>query len=161
MTMAVKKKFPYKAALVACSRGCPDGACTYGCMQCGACGAACKSGAIFTGANGAAEVAEDRCTACGACVRACPQGIIRLHDCANYIVAKCSNRDRGPLARQQCPASCIGCGVCEKACTAGAVQVVENCAVIDEDLCLSCGVCAVKCPRQVLRDLRGILTPLI
>lgn len=31
--------------------------------------------------------------------------------------------------------------------------------VIDEEYCLSCGMCAVKCPRGVIRDLRGILTP--
>ncbi len=160
MTMAVKKKFPYRAALVSCGNDCQDGPCTYGCIRCGACAAACKFNAVSLGASGAALVAEDRCTACGACVRACPQRIIRIHECANYIVVKCSNRDKGALARQQCPASCVGCGVCENACTAGAVRVVENLAVINENLCLSCGMCAVKCPRHVLRDLRGILTPL-
>ena len=31
-------------------------------------------------------------------------------------------------------------------------------AVINEELCLSCGMCAVKCPRHVIYDLRGIYT---
>lgn len=160
--MAVKKKFPYRAALVACNGGCRAEAgetgCAYGCTGCGSCVSACQFDAVAINGNGVAEVSEDRCAACGACVRACPQQIIRIHDCANPIVVKCSNRDKGAAARKQCPVSCIGCGMCEKLCTAGAVRVRENCAVIDESLCLSCGMCAVRCPRHAIHDLRGIFT---
>ena len=42
--------------------------------------------------------------------------------------------------------------------TAGAIKVKDNCAVIEESICLSCGMCAVKCPRHVIHDLHGILT---
>lgn len=160
--MAVQKKFPRRAALAACNGGCRAEAgekgCVYGCTGCGSCASACKFGAIAVGADGVARVSEEKCVACGACVRACPQKIIRIHECANYIVVKCSNRDKGAGARKQCQVSCIGCGICERRCTAGAVRVQENCAVIDESRCLSCGMCAVGCPRHVIHDLRGIFT---
>ena len=88
----------------------------------------------------------------------CPQNLIKIHECANYIVVKCSNKEKGAVARKQCEVSCIGCGICEKTCTAGAIHVEDNCAVIQEDICLSCGMCSVKCPRHVIHDLRGVFT---
>ena len=159
--MAVKKKFPYKAALVACNGGCRavqgEGGCAYGCIACGACVQACKFGAIRINESGVAEVDEAKCIACGLCAKKCPQHIIHVHECANYIVVKCSNKDKGADARKVCQVSCIGCGICEKTCTAGAIKVVDGCAVITEEMCLSCGMCAVKCPRHAIHDLRGIL----
>ena len=160
--MAMKRKFPYRAAIVACNGGCRaakgEDACSYGCIGCGACAAACKFDAIAVGADGVAKVNEERCIACGMCARVCPQQVIHVHACANYIVVKCSNHDKGAEARKQCEVSCIGCGICERTCTAGAIKVRNNCAVIDEELCLSCGMCAVKCPRHAIHDLRGIYT---
>lgn len=156
----VKKKFPYRSALAACNGYCParaDFSCKYGCVGCGDCVAGCKFGAIALNENGVAEVDEEKCIACGLCVRACPQDVIHIHECANTIVVKCSNKDKGKEARAVCDYSCIGCGICERTCTAEAIRVVENCAVIDETLCLSCGMCAVKCPRGVITDMRRIL----
>ncbi|MGN0205130.1 MAG: 4Fe-4S binding protein [Coprococcus sp.] len=158
--MAIKKKFPYRSAFVACNGGCHvngESGCEYGCVGCGICVEACKFDAIHINDIGVAEVDEAKCIACGKCTRECPKQIIRIHNCANYIVVRCSNKDKGKEARQACSVSCIGCGICEKTCTAGAVHVIDNCAVIDEDYCLSCGMCAVKCPRHVITDLRGIL----
>lgn len=161
--MAVRKRFPYRAAIVACNGGCranikEDPACVYGCVACGRCVEICPMGAIEINELGVAEVREDSCIACGKCVRECPREVIHLHDCANCIAVKCSNADKGADARKVCQVSCIGCGICEKLCTAGAIKVVNNCAVIDEQRCLSCGMCAVKCPRHAIVDLRGILT---
>lgn len=167
--MAVKKKFPYKSAVVACNGGCraekkaagavkEEAACAFGCIGCGKCVEACKFGAITLNEYGVAEVNEALCIGCGKCAKSCPQQIIRIHDCANFIVVKCSNREKGAAARKACEVSCIGCGICEKTCTAEAVHVVDNCAVIDEKYCLSCGMCAVKCPRGAIYDLRGVLT---
>ncbi len=62
-----------------------------------------------------------KCIACGACVRECPRELIRIHECANPIVVKCSNKDLGKNARKYCEVSCIGCGICEKVCPAGAI----------------------------------------
>ena len=58
--MAVKKRFPYRAALVACNGGCRavkgEKGCTDGCIGCGDCVQACKFGAIFLNEYGVAEV---------------------------------------------------------------------------------------------------------
>lgn len=160
--MAVKKKFPYKSAVVACNGGCRAAAgelgCTDGCIGCKACVEKCKFGAVSINEYGVAQVDEEKCIACGACVKACPQKVIHIHECANWIVVKCSNRKKGAEAKKQCEVSCIGCGICERNCTADAIKVTENHAVIDETLCLSCGMCAVKCPRHAIYDLRGIYT---
>lgn len=157
--MAVKKRFPYRAALVACNGGCRATAeCRYGCVGCELCVAACKFDAIHLNEYGVAEVEEAKCLACGACVRECPRELIRIHDCANPVVVKCSNRDPGKLARGMCEVSCIGCGICQKVCPSGAAVVEENLSRIDESLCLSCGMCAAKCPRGAIYDLRRIVT---
>lgn len=155
--MAIKKKFPYRAAVVACDGNCAGvHTCADGCVGCRNCEAVCKFGAISFTDTGVAVVDEDKCIACGQCVKACPQGVIRIHECANFIVVKCSNKEKGADARKTCTVSCIGCGICEKTCTASAIKVVDNCAVIDDTYCLSCGMCLVKCPRGVIQDLRGI-----
>ncbi len=155
------KKFPYRAAFVACHSGChmnPENKCTYGCIGCKKCVKECPFGAISIGESGVAEVDERSCIACGKCVKSCPRKIIRIHECANYIVVRCSNLQTGKEARDVCEFSCIGCGICEKTCTAEAVHVEDHLARIEEKYCLSCGMCAVKCPRHVLIDLRGVLT---
>ena len=52
--MAIKKRFPYRAALVACNGGC---------IGCGACIEKCKFGAISMNEYGVAEVDEEKCIA--------------------------------------------------------------------------------------------------
>ena len=78
--MAIKKRFPYRAALVACNGGCraagsEDGGCKDGCIGCGACIEKCKFGAISMNEYGVAEVDEEKCIACGQCAKVCPQNI--------------------------------------------------------------------------------------
>ena len=71
--MAIKKRFPYRAALVACNGGCAagseDGGCKDGCIGCGACIEKCKFGAISMNEYGVAEVDEEKCIACGQCAK--------------------------------------------------------------------------------------------
>ena len=112
--MAVKKKFPYRSALVACNGGChvQEGqSCENGCIGCGICVSVCPFQAIVINENGVAQVDEAKCVACGKCVSECPKQVIHIHECANYIVVRCSNRQNGKEARQVCLASCIGCGI--------------------------------------------------
>ena len=79
--MAIKKKFPYRAAVVACNGGCrasktPDAKCVYGCIGCEQCVIACKFDAIHINGLGVAEVDETKCIACGKCAAYCPQNLI-------------------------------------------------------------------------------------
>lgn len=161
-----KKKMEYTAesceqAMALCEGGPLE--CTYGCLGCSSCVAACKFGALKIGDNGIAQVDAEKCIGCGKCTRVCPRGVIRLRDRMVFVEVRCSNRDKAvdPVtkqgARTVCSASCIGCGICERVCPSGAAQVQENLAQIDEERCLSCGMCVVKCPRGVLHDTRGIL----
>ena len=50
--MAVKKKFPYRSAFVACNGGChvtEGSSCSYGCIACGKCVEFCPAGAVKLG----------------------------------------------------------------------------------------------------------------
>lgn len=58
-----------------------------------------------------------------------------------------------------CVYGCIGCGLCVKNCSADAIHIEQFHAVIDAARCLSCGACAVVCPRHVIKDRFGVLTP--
>ena len=149
-----------KKAFVACNGGCYNHDCTYGCIACGLCVAACPSGAISITEQGVALVDREKCTGCGMCEASCPQGIISLHDEQNYILVRCSNHVKGGEAKKQCDKSCMGCGLCNRNCPTGAIRITDFCARIEDDLCLSCGMCAVKCQRSAITDLRGILTDL-
>lgn len=154
------KKFPYKAAYVACNPDCQvdlSNPCRFGCVGCGQCVEACKFGAIVIDHNGIAVVDTDKCIGCGACTRVCPRELIRVHEIANSVIVRCSNKQKGADAKAVCSTSCLGCGICEKTCTATAIKMTDNLPVINESLCLSCGMCLVKCPRGVMGDLRGIL----
>lgn len=67
--MAVKKKFPYRSAVVACNGGCRvtagDNGCKDGCIGCGACVEKCKFGAISLNEYGVAEIDEENASAAG------------------------------------------------------------------------------------------------
>ena len=58
-----------------------DTGCSFGCLGCGDCVAACQFGAIsMDPATGLPVVDEEKCTACGACVKACPKAVIELRN---------------------------------------------------------------------------------
>lgn len=58
--------------------------------------------------------------------------------------------------------SCSGCGRCAAVCPIDAIEIAENKAVINEEICLGCGVCMRNCFRKSIylkhRDIE-ILTP--
>lgn len=58
-----------------------------------------------------------------------------------------------------CACGCIGCEACVKNCSVDAIHIEQLHAVIDAARCLSCGACAVVCPRHVIKDRFGVLTP--
>lgn len=126
--------------------------CSFGCLGLGDCVKVCAENGIFINDNGVAEIKQDNCIGCGKCVKACPTGVIRLAVETERPIyrVKCSNCDKGAAANKACKVSCIGCGVCVKQCEFGAIKVVNNCAVIDPELCKACGKCAEKCPKKCI-----------
>ena len=59
-----------------------------------------------------------------------------------------------------CAYGCIACGLCVNACRFDAIHLNEfGCAEVDDEKCIGCGACARKCPRHVIKDRFGVLTP--
>ena len=62
-----------KSCAIAASLYGGETGCSYGCLGCGDCVAACQFDAIHMNPEtGLPEVDEEKCTACGACAKACP-----------------------------------------------------------------------------------------
>ena len=130
-----------------------DTLCSFGCVGCGDCVAACAFGAIsMNPLTGLPVVDETKCTACGACAKACPKGVIELRNMGTTpknnrrVYVSCINKDKGGVARKACTAACIGCGKCAKNCPAGAISgKIKHPYHIDNDLCIKCGTCKDNC----------------
>jgi len=45
---------------------------------------------------------------------------------------------------------CAGCGTCMAACSVDAVQLIDQCAVIDAALCTHCEACIDACPNGAI-----------
>jgi Na+-translocating ferredoxin:NAD+ oxidoreductase RNF subunit RnfB len=125
--------------------------CSFGCLGCGDCVAACQFGAIkMNEETGIPEVDEAKCTACGACVKACPKNIIEIRPTgkkSRRIYVQCVNKDKGAVARKACTVACIGCGKCVKVCAFEAITLENNLAYIDYNKCKSCRKCEEACPQ--------------
>lgn len=128
--------------------------CSYGCLGCGDCVAACKFGAIHMNPEtGLPEVDEAKCTACGACVKACPRNIIEIRPQgkkSRRVYVQCVNKDKGAVARKACAVACIGCGKCVKVCAFEAITLENNLAYIDPNKCKSCRKCEEACPQGAI-----------
>ncbi len=128
--------------------------CTFGCLGCGDCVAACKFDAIHMNPEtGLPEVDEEKCTACGACSKACPRHIIELRPKGKNnrrMYVQCVNKDKGIIARKACAVSCIGCGKCVKVCQFEAITLENNLAYIDPAKCRSCRKCEAECPQGAI-----------
>lgn len=134
-----------------------DTGCSFGCLGCGDCVAACQFGAIRMNPETLLpEVDEEKCTACGACVRACPKKIIELRAKGPRGMREfvsCVNTDKGPVARKACSSACIGCGICFKTCTHDAIVFGNNIAYIDYTKCKLCRECEAVCPTGAIHGV--------
>ena len=140
-----------RAAVMPQTQGGPK-ACNYGCLGLGDCVKACSFGAIRMDSNGLPEIIDDKCTTCGNCVGACPRSIIRLVGRSSTVHVRCSNKDKGAVARKLCKTACIACKRCEKACEHDAVKVEDKIALIDYSKCTNCGACALQCRPKCIID---------
>lgn len=134
-----------------------DTGCSFGCLGCGDCVAACSFGAIsMDPATGLPVVDESKCTACGACAKACPKSVIELRakgPRGMRVYVSCLNKDKGPAAKKACAAACIGCGICAKTCTHDAITVENNIAYIDYTKCKLCRECEAMCPTGAIHGV--------
>jgi len=141
-----------------------DTGCSFGCLGCGDCVAACAFGALsMDPASGLPVVEEDKCTGCGACAKACPKNIIELRakgPRGMRVFVGCLNKDKGAIARKACSAACIGCGKCAKVCAFDAIEVCDNLAYIDFTKCKLCKKCVAECPTGAINAVNfPILKP--
>ncbi|MDE6471308.1 MAG: RnfABCDGE type electron transport complex subunit B [Eubacterium sp.] len=49
-----------------------------------------------------------------------------------------------------CKYGCLGYGSCAKVCDQDAIKIIDNKAVIDEELCIACGKCTKVCPHNLI-----------
>ena len=134
-----------------------DTGCSYGCLGCGDCVAACQFGALSMDTQtGLPVVDEEKCTACGACTKACPKHIIEIRPKGPRGMREfvsCVNKDKGPVAKKACANACIGCGICAKTCTHDAITVEGNVAYIDPAKCKLCRECEAMCPTGAIHGV--------
>ena len=123
--------------------------CDYGCMGYGSCVKACPFDAIHI-VDKVAVVDKDACKACGRCVATCPKKLIEFVPYEQTYRVQCNSQSKGKVVMNACKAGCIGCKLCEKVCLVQAIQVENNLAHINYDLCTNCGMCAKKCPRKII-----------
>ena len=132
--------------------------CSYGCLGCGDCVAACQFDALHMNPEtGLPEVDAEKCTACGACQKACPRGIMEVRNVSgatkDAFVVTCMNMDKGADAMKICASSCIACKKCQNACGSDAVHVGNNVAYINPEACVLCGACYEACPRGAIASV--------
>ena len=65
-------------------------------------------------------------------------------------INKCSSAMLVGGGPKLCRYGCLGMGDCARKCPFGAIEIVNNLAVIHEELCTGCGSCAAVCPRGVI-----------
>ncbi|MDD2400736.1 MAG: RnfABCDGE type electron transport complex subunit B [Clostridia bacterium] len=134
--------------------------CSYSCIGLGSCIDACPFGCITMGDNHLPIIDYDLCVGCNKCVEYCPQSVIQLIDASKLVHVRCSNRDKGKLAKEACQVACIKCKLCEKNCPEGAIAVVDNgaggLAEIDYSKCTNCGICVNKCPTNAIEKIMPI-----
>ncbi len=63
---------------------------------------------------------------------------------------KCSSAMLVGGGPKVCRYGCLGMGDCARKCPFGAIEIINNLAVVHEELCVGCGSCAAVCPRGVI-----------
>ena len=65
-------------------------------------------------------------------------------------VADCAAASLVAGGPKGCRYGCLGLGSCVNVCPFGAIEIVNNLALIHQELCVGCGRCVEACPRGVI-----------
>lgn len=121
------------------------------CLNCGACVAACRTGAIELVSSGGeevhSEIDEDKCIRCGYCARVCPAEAIKYGE----ILPRSVVGGKAAVVDQK---ECIGCMTCTRVCPSkGAINVgeVSKLPYINPSYCARCEECMNVCPSSAIR----------
>ncbi|MCK9150729.1 4Fe-4S binding protein [Methanobacterium alcaliphilum] len=121
------------------------------CRRCGACVAACKTGAIELVASGNEEahsvIDEEKCVRCGYCSRVCPTEAIKYGE----ILPRSVVGGKAIVVNQK---DCIGCMTCTRVCPSkGAINVgkMSKLPFIDPSYCARCEECMDVCPSASIK----------
>ena len=52
--------------------------------------------------------------------------------------------------KKVCPEGCLGGGTCAKKCPYHAIDVKNDCAIVDKTLCEACKACVIACPKKII-----------
>jgi energy-converting hydrogenase A subunit Q len=120
------------------------------CLNCGACVAACRTGAVEMVSSGGeevhSEIDEEKCIRCGYCARVCPAEAIKYGEILPRSVV-------GVKAAVVDQKQCIGCMTCKRVCPSkGAINVGDECKLpyIDPSYCARCDECIKVCPSSAI-----------
>ncbi|MGG5317261.1 RnfABCDGE type electron transport complex subunit B [Enterococcus sp. AZ072] len=127
-------------------------ACRFGCMGFGDCKVVCDYDAIDI-IDGVAQINPNKCVGCLKCITACPKSLINMLPAEDTSIVACSNQEKGGGVRKICSVGCITCNRCVKACPQEAIQMENNVAVIDPELCTNCGECREVCPQNCILEM--------
>jgi Na+-translocating ferredoxin:NAD+ oxidoreductase RNF subunit RnfB len=134
--------------------------CQYGCIGYGTCEKACPFNAITLSEKGIPVINRKLCTGCGKCETVCPKKVIEMLPVSAKVSVNCNSRNKGAVARKQCPIPCLGCGICAKECPYQAIKIENNLAVVDSRICAekcSDPVCFKKCPTGAITDINNLV----
>jgi len=121
------------------------------CLNCGACVAACRTGAIELVSSGGeevhSEIHEDKCIRCGYCARVCPAEAIKYGE----ILPRSVVGGKAVIVDQK---ECSGCMTCTRVCPSkGAINIgeVSKLPYIDPSYCARCEECMNVCPSTAIK----------
>ena len=107
------------------------------------------------------------CVGCMQCAIRCAEAHSASGDLAAAVGEAVLAKPRiflgvGPEGRPF-PNKCRHCepAPCQEACMPGAIRsdIHTGLKIVDANRCIHCGMCAMACPRNVIHDKRGLLTP--